>query len=170
MIPHLDFPNLAQRSGHKATYATHLKFWLFRPGYRFVSDYRQYKALKRWPVIGKFLGNMLWRRNCVKYASEIAQDAVVGAGLYVPHPYGIVVGRCEIGDNVELLQNTTIGKLRSNDASFPRIGNGVKVGAGAVILGSITIGENAVIGANAVVLQDVPDNATAVGNPARILA
>jgi len=105
----------------------------------------------------------------MRYSSEVAQNSVIGAGLYTPHPYGIVIGLCEIGEDVEILQNVTIGKLRASDAGSPRIGHRTKIGAGAVILGDVEIGNNAVIGANAVVLTNVPDNATAVGSPARVL-
>ncbi len=170
MIPCQDFPKWAARLGHNVSIATHLKYWLFRPGYRFVHDYRVYKRVKSWPICGRALGSFLWRRNCIRFSSEIAQNSVIGAGLYTPHPYGIVIGLCEIGEDVEILQNVTIGKLRASDSGSPKIGHRAKIGAGVVILGDVEIGNDAVIGANAVVLSNVPDKATAVGNPARVLS
>jgi serine O-acetyltransferase len=81
---------------------------------------------------------------------------------------GIVIHpRCRIGDNVVISQHVTIGGR--GGFGVPIIGNNVFIGAGARILGEIKIGDNAKIGANAVVLNDVPENATAVGVPARII-
>ncbi len=76
--------------------------------------------------------------------------------------------RCIIGENVRIDQHVTIG-IRWDEDAAPIIGNNVRIGAGAKVLGKIRIGDNARIGANAVVLTDVPDNATAVGVPARII-
>ncbi|MGH9726699.1 MAG: serine O-acetyltransferase, partial [Candidatus Acidiferrales bacterium] len=76
--------------------------------------------------------------------------------------------RCVIGENVRIDQQVTIG-IRWDEKVAPIIGNNVRIGAGAKVLGSIKIGNNVRIGANAVVLQDIPDGATAVGVPARII-
>jgi serine O-acetyltransferase len=76
--------------------------------------------------------------------------------------------RCVIGENVRIDQEVTIG-IRWDEEVAPIIGNNVRIGAGAKILGSIRIGNDSRIGANAVVLTDVPDGATAVGVPARII-
>jgi serine O-acetyltransferase len=87
--------------------------------------------------------------------------------LLIPHPNGIVIHpEAEIGPNCLLFQQVTIG---SAHGGVPRLGGHVDVGAGAKVLGPITIGDHAVIGANAVVTTDVPSGATAVGVPARIL-
>ena len=76
--------------------------------------------------------------------------------------------RCIIGNNVRIDQHVTIG-IRWDEGAAPIIGNNVRIGAGAKVLGNIRVGDNARIGANAVVLTDVPENATAVGVPARII-
>jgi serine O-acetyltransferase len=99
--------------------------------------------------------------------ADIAPEATLGGGLMLPHPNGIVFHRdAVIGVNCMIMQQVTIGQLASDGA--PRLGNNVYVGAGAKVLGPITIGDGASIGANAVVLADVPPHATAVGIPARI--
>jgi serine O-acetyltransferase len=91
----------------------------------------------------------------------------LGGGLLIPHPNGIVIHPdAEIGPNCLLFQQVTLAG--GNDGA-PRIGGHVDVGAGAKILGGVTIGRNARIGANCVVLHDVPPGATAVGIPAKIL-
>lgn len=99
--------------------------------------------------------------------TDIGIEASLGRGLKMPHPMGVVVHReAVIGDECTLMQQVTIGKLAG--PGVPRLGPCVYVGAGAKVLGGITVGENARIGANAVVLVDVPPNSTAVGIPARI--
>lgn len=88
---------------------------------------------------------------------------------------GIVISRkCSIGMNATILHQVTIGtKITTakstsfEDVLAPTIGDNVYIGAGAKIIGNITIGNNVLIGANAVVTKDVPDNHTAVGNPAK---
>ena len=84
---------------------------------------------------------------------------------------GVVIGEtAEIGDDVTLYHGVTLGGTSWNEGKrHPTLGNGVVVGAGAKILGPIEIGTGAKIGCNAVVVKDVPNGATAVGIPARIL-
>ena len=92
----------------------------------------------------------------------------IGPGLFVSHGHGTVLSAEVIGDDLWVHQGVTIGWDYRGDR-LPRIGSRVFVGAGAKILGAVTIGDGARIGANAVVLCDVPAGATAVGVPARVL-
>ncbi|WP_283937743.1 serine O-acetyltransferase [Sphingomonas hankyongi] len=99
--------------------------------------------------------------------ADIPLNCRIGGGLLIPHPNGIVIHPdSEIGPNCLLFQQVTIGAA---GGGIPRLGGHVDVGAGAKILGAVTIGDHAVIGANSVVLCDVPAGATAVGVPARIV-
>lgn len=99
--------------------------------------------------------------------AEIPLGARISGGLLIPHPNGIVIHpQAEIGPNCLIFQQVTIG---GGKGGVPRIGGHVDIGAGAKLLGPITVGDHARIGANAVVLQDVPAGATAVGIPARII-
>lgn len=102
---------------------------------------------------------------------EIHPGAKIGKNLFIDHGIGVIIGEtAEIGDNCTIYQNVTLGGVGLEKGKrHPTLKNNVVVGAGAQILGNIVIGNNAKIGANAVVLQDVPDNATAVGIPARII-
>jgi serine O-acetyltransferase len=102
---------------------------------------------------------------------EIHPAAIIGKGLLIDHGMGVVIGATAIiGDDCTLFQGVTLGgRGNSKGKRHPTLQNGVFVGAGAKILGDIEIGDNAKIGANAVVLSDVPENATAVGVPARII-
>lgn len=101
-------------------------------------------------------------------ASDISREATIAPDLKLPHPIGIVIHRDVVIDReCMIMQLVTIGQLA--DGAVPKIGRGVYIGAGAKILGGVTIGNLARIGANAVVLDDVPEHATAVGVPARIV-
>ena len=93
-----------------------------------------------------------------------------GPGLFLPHPYGIVVhARVRLGRDVTLYQNVTIGE-DNRRPGVPVLGDDVVVGAGAVILGPVTVGNRACVGANAVVVDDVQPNTTVGGIPARTLS
>lgn len=139
------------------------------PGFQFVFARRIQDVLYRLPVVGRVCGRVWWWLTCRSFGSEIAIAAKIGSGFYTPHPYGIVVGLCEIGDGVTILQNVTIGKKSLQAGGVPVIGSGVYLAAGAVIVGDVHIGAGASVGANSVVLADVPDGALAVGAPARVI-
>jgi serine O-acetyltransferase len=102
---------------------------------------------------------------------EIHPGATIGAGLFIDHGMGVVIGETtEIGDNVTLFQGVTLGGTgKQRGKRHPTIGSHVVVGAGAKVLGPITIGDYVKIGANSVVLQNVPDHSTVVGIPGRIV-
>ncbi len=102
---------------------------------------------------------------------EIHPGATIGSGLFIDHGMGVVIGETtEIGDNVTLFQGVTLGGTgKQRGKRHPTLGSHVVVGAGAKVLGPITIGDYVKIGANSVVLQDVPDHSTVVGIPGRIV-
>ncbi len=102
---------------------------------------------------------------------EIHPGATIGHRVFIDHGMGIVIGETAvIGDDCTLYHGVTLGGTSWNKGKrHPTLENGVVIGAGAKVLGPITIGKNAKIGSNAVVVKDVPENATAVGIPARIL-
>lgn len=102
---------------------------------------------------------------------EIHPAAVIGRRVFIDHGMGVVVGEtAEIGDDCTLYHGVTLGGTTWNKGKrHPTLGKGVVIGAGAKVLGPISIGDGAKIGSNAVVVKDVPAGATAVGIPARIL-
>lgn len=111
------------------------------------------------------VGSGLRRVQTALFGIEIARNVQLGEGVVFLHTVGVVIGGdARIGDRVVFLGGNTVGSL--NNRGYPRIGNDVVIGAGARILGPVTIGDGATIGANAVVLSDVPEGATAVGVPA----
>ncbi|MEI6501031.1 MAG: serine acetyltransferase [Armatimonadota bacterium] len=102
---------------------------------------------------------------------ELPPSTDVGAGLRIFHGQGLVVHpRTVIGRNVTLRHNTTIGAIAVGaERLAPVICDRVDVGANATVLGGVRIGTGAVVGAGSVVVSDVPDGATVVGNPARLV-
>lgn len=102
---------------------------------------------------------------------DIHPACSIGKGIFIDHGIGVVIGETAIlKDNITIYQGVTLGGVTLESTKrHPTIQSGVTIGAGAKILGNITIGENAKIGANSVVIRDVPDNATAVGIPARVI-
>lgn len=103
---------------------------------------------------------------------EIHPGARIGENLFIDHGMGIVIGQtAKIGNNVTLYQQVTLGGISGvqGEKRHPTIEDDVMIGAGAKVLGNITIGRGAKIGANAVVLQDIPPYATAVGIPAKVI-
>lgn len=119
----------------------------------------------------KFLARLVSQIARFFTGIEIHPSAIIGRGLLIDHGSGVVIGEtAEIGNNCTLYQGVTLGGVGSvKGKRHPTLYDGVTVGAGAKVLGAIEIGSGAKIGANAVVLTDVPDNATAVGIPARII-
>ena len=102
---------------------------------------------------------------------EIHPGAKIGKGLVIDHGMGVVIGEtAEIGDNCTIYQGVTLGGTGKDVGKrHPTLGNNVLVGAGAKVLGPFKIGNNSKIAANAVVLEEIPDNCTAVGIPAKLV-
>lgn len=93
-------------------------------------------------------------------------SANVGGGIFVEHGYAMTIDAANIGENLWINQNVTIGWGRNG---HPSIGDNVRIGTGAVVLGGIKIGNNVNIGANAIVVGDVPDNCTVCSPKAKII-
>jgi serine O-acetyltransferase len=102
---------------------------------------------------------------------EIHPGATIGKRLFIDHGMGVVIGEtCEIGDNVTIYHGVTLGGTgKDHGKRHPTIGNHVMISAGAKVLGPFKVGDNARIAANAVVLKEVPEGATVVGIPARVV-
>ena len=100
---------------------------------------------------------------------ELPCEVEIGDNFRVDHFGDIIIsGYAKFGDNCIIRNGVTVGLQRVDEPIAPIFGNNVDIGAGAKILGKITIGNNVKIGANAVVLKNVPDNSIAVGVPAQI--
>ena len=156
-------------------YRAHGRDWT-KPGFRALAVHRF--GVWRMTVRPKLLRaplSIMYRiafRRCRNvYGIELPYSATVGRNVVIEHQGGIVVHGCTvIGDGCTIRQNCTFGIRDARDLdAAPVLGTDVDVGAGAVILGRVHIGDGSVIGANAVVITDVPAGALAVGVPARIV-
>ena len=145
-----------------------LEILLLYPGLHALVVYRIAHKFWQWriPLIPR------WISQAARFLTgvEIHPGAQIGRKFFIDHGMGVVVGETAIiGDNVLHYQGVTLGGTgKETGKRHPTIGNGVVVGAGAKILGNITIGDNSYIGANAVVIKNVPSNSTVVGIPGRI--
>jgi serine O-acetyltransferase len=157
----------ATKSPQRLTFL--LKLIFITPGFQFALLLRTQEACGRIPLVGRIARRILWYLTCLAFSSEVAPSAEIGAGVYFPHPYGIVLGACRLGHGVEILQGVTVGKRYPDKPEAPIIEDECRIGAGAKILGNVRVGSKSEIGANAVVIEDVPPNSLAVGVPARIM-
>ena len=104
---------------------------------------------------------------------EIHPGAIIGQGVFIDHGMGVVIGEtCVIGNNVLIYHGVTLGatgKERRKHQRHPMVGDNVVIGAGATVLGPITVGNYAKIGAGAIVIKDVPEGVTKINRPAKTL-
>ena len=135
--------------------------WVHRMAHRFW--------ISGWHWLGRFLSHLARMMTGI----EIHPGATIGHRVFIDHGHGVVIGEtAEVGDDCTIYQGVTLGgtRLYKGQKRHPTLGKGVVVGAGAQVLGGFEVGDNARIGSNAVVVKPVPASATAVGNPARIIA
>ena len=139
------------------------------PGIRAARSHR--RASKLYQKGHTFLARWISQRCRRKTNIEIHPAAQIGRRLFIDHGAGVVIGETAvIGDDCTIYQGVTLGGTgKEKGKRHPTLGNNVMIGAGAKVLGPITIGDNARIAAGAVVLMNIPENCTAVGVPARIV-
>jgi serine O-acetyltransferase len=169
----------ADEAPHLGLFAQIVEDWIAhgrdwtRPGFRAVAAHRF--GVWRMRVRPKFFRaplsivyRWMYRKCRNHYGIELPYTVKLGRRVVIEHQSGIVIhGDSEIGDDSIIRQGVTLGnKTLDRPRDAPKLGRRVNVGAGAKILGAITIGDDAIIGANAVVLKDVPAGYIAVGIPA----
>lgn len=125
-----------------------------------------------WEKRMKLIGRCLSHLSRFATGIEIHPGANIGNSFFIDHGMGVVIGETsQIGDNVTLYHGVTLGGTSfTRGKRHPTIENNVTIGAGAKILGPLTIGQNSKIGANSVVIKDVPPNSTVVGIPGKIVS
>lgn len=146
-----------------------LEIMLLYNGYKAVRSHR--KAYWCYHHGLKFLARFISQRCVRRTGIEIHPAATIGRRLFIDHGTGVVIGETTIiGDDCTLYQGVTLGGTgKDTGKRHPTLGNHVMVGAGAKVLGPITIGDNVRIAAGAVVLSEIPSDSTAVGVPARVV-
>ncbi len=120
----------------------------------------------------RLLGRLISHLNRFVTGVEIHPGAAIGRRFFIDHGAGVVIGEtAEIGDDVTLYQGVVLGGTSLEKRKrHPTIGNRVTIGAAAVVLGPIKVGDGAVVGANSVVIKSVPPGATVVGIPGRVVS
>lgn len=150
--------------------SSNLEVVLAYPGFHALQLHRLAHALRARgvPILPRLISHV----NRAFTGIEIHPGATIGEGLFIDHGMGVVIGETsEIGDDCHLYQGVTLGGTSTKrEKRHPTLENNVSVGAGAKVIGAVTIGENASIGAGSVVVTNVPTNATVVGVPGHIVA
>ena len=117
------------------------------------------------------IAHLLSYLNQILFGIEISPRCAIGPGIFFPHTSGTVIGASKIGRDVTIFQGVTLGAkeidMEYDLALRPELGDFVVVGAGAKVLGGISLGDNVSVGANSVLLKSVPANTTVAGVPAR---
>ncbi|MCB4364453.1 serine O-acetyltransferase [Hydrogenophaga taeniospiralis] len=147
-----------------------LEVWTIYPGVQAIALHRLAHAL--WARGWRYLPR--WLSFAARWFTQvdIHPGASIGARFFIDHGTGVVIGEtAEIGDDVTLYHGVTLGGTSWNPGKrHPTLGHAVVVGAGAKILGPIRVGDGARVAANSVVIEAVPDGATVVGIPGRVVA
>jgi serine O-acetyltransferase len=143
--------------------------WTIYPGVQAVAFYRMAHALwqRGWRFLPRWLSFVArWMTNV-----DIHPGARIGRRFFIDHGAGVVIGEtAEVGNDVTLYHGVTLGGTTWRPGKrHPTLGDGVVVGAGAKILGAITVGDRARVAANSVVIDHVPEAATVVGIPGRVV-
>ena len=146
-----------------------LRNLLFHSGYLALLLFRFQEFVTR--SDGSIIGRLISVTNFRISGCEFIPGCRVGPGAFLPHPSGIVIGRhVTIGQGCTIMQNVTIGQNSFEsglvDVQSPRIGNGVQIGAGSVILGGISIGDDCTIGALSLIVKSFPPRTLILGTRA----
>ena len=150
-------------------YPNYLVPYLFAKGFLGLQMHRV--AHEMWKAGRVMAASFLQSRNSEVFAMDIHPAARVGSGILVDHATGIVVGEtCVIGDGVSILQGVTLGGTGNEDGDrHPKIGAGVLLSAGAIVLGNVRVGDCSRVAAGSVVLDEVPPHTTVAGVPAKVV-
>lgn len=146
-----------------------LEVILCYPGLHAIIAYRLAHRLYKWHI--PLIPRMISYITRIVTGIEIHPAAKIGRKFFIDHGEGVVIGETtEIGDDVLIYQQVTLGGTgKEHGKRHPTVGNGVIIGAGAKVLGNITLGDNVRVGAGSVVMDDVPPHSTVVGVPGRVV-
>jgi len=148
---------------------TYLEVLLTYSGLHAIWSHRVAHTFYNWKM--RFIARVISQISRFFTGIEIHPGAKIGRRFFIDHGMGVVIGEtCEIGSNVTIYQGVTLGGTgHEKGKRHPTIEDNVLIATGAKVLGSITIGANSKVGGGSVVLKDVPNNATVVGIPGRVV-
>jgi len=136
-----------------------------------ICHYARYRRHSQWL---RMLADVSRRIVLAFTAIDIAPDAHIGPGLWIPHVGFIVIGPVRVGRNCEIFHGVTLGARESFmvqcSPRLPTLGDRVWIGPGAVVAGDVTVGDDAAVGANSLVVHDVPPRGVVLGVPARLVS
>ena len=146
-----------------------LEVILLYPGFKALRSHKRANWFFRHNM--PFIARAISQRSAHKTVIEIHPGATIGKRVVIDHGHGIVIGEtAEVGDDVMIYQGVTLGGTGKDIGKrHPTIESGVMIGAGAKVLGPITVGKNAKVAAGAVVVRDVEPNSTVVGVPGEVV-
>ena len=166
--------------GRRSSLLVALRVLLFYPGLYGVLAYRVAHAFRTSRLLPgparlvlSGLAVLVQRALIVLTGVEMSAQAHVGPGLFINHSRGVVIGAIDAGENLTVSHGVTLGQATGTGPAgrrCPQLGDRVWLGPGAVVVGAIRVGGDAVVGANAVVLADVPARGVALGVPAQVLS
>lgn len=162
-----------KRYGRRPNLRDFLYVYIVCPGFRVTLWYRVARHFRERKSLRPFakLATLWLLRQQLKTGVTLNPGTDIGPGLYIPHPGCVVINpSCKIGKNLYLSHDVLLGKAHTGPRKgVPIIGDNVFIGAGARLLGKLTVHDNAAIGANAVVLGDIEGGCFAAGSPAKIV-
>ncbi len=146
-----------------------LEIFFLYPGVKAIRMHRRAHFFYKHKMF--FLARLISQHAARITGIEIHPGATIGRRLVIDHGHGVVIGETtEIGDDVLIYQGVTLGGTgKDTGKRHPTIGNNVMISSGAKVLGPFKVGDNSRIAAGAVVLEEVPENSTVVGVPARVV-
>ncbi len=150
-----------------------IRVLLVKPGVQALLFYRFYHKLYKIKL--RLLAEICARINFLFTGAEIDPGSKIGSGCRIWHTAGVIIGRgVEIGENVSIFSNVVLGGLghsifHHGKPGYPRIGDNVNLYTNVTILGPVKVGNNTTIGAHSLVLDSIPGNCLAVGNPAKVI-
>lgn len=167
-LPRLLALDLARYNARRRGLLGGVEAFAFAPGFALMVRHRVAARLYRAGGLRRLAGLLLWRHSTNVSGCHISLAAELGPGLFLPHPTAVVIGDgVRVGSGVTLYQSVTLG--RGSDGKYPNVGDGAVIYAGAVVVGGVRIGVQAVVAANAFVAASVADGTAVAGAPARPL-
>lgn len=163
------FDDIRSFIDHDPAASRPLEIVLLYPGFKALRAHKKANWFLRHNM--PFIARYISQKSAHKTGIEIHPGATIGKRVVIDHGHGIVIGEtAEVGDDVMIYQGVTLGGTGKDIGKrHPTVESGVMIGAGAKVLGPITIGHNAKIAAGAVVVRDVDPNCTVVGIPGEVV-